>query len=107
MKRTALMLILASFLVGCGKQEESVVVEPPKVEVIVTDVLGYKYRLLSESVVLGDGRSQAELWERIEPKVTDRWYTPALGTVRTNDGSMMFNSLLKTEALYEKLDKNE
>lgn len=101
------MLILASFLVGCGKREESVIVEPPKVEVIVTDVLGYKYRLLSESVELADGRASAELWERIDPLVTNRWYTPALGTLRTNDGSMMFNSLLKTEAFYEKLDKSE
>lgn len=61
--------------------------------VIVTDTLGQKYRLVEREKSLGNNLTQAELWEKIEPLDTNRWYTPSLGSKMDTNNPPIFNSL--------------
>lgn len=82
---------------GCSNPHIPVVVTPPPQEVIATDITGNKYKLISEEVLLSNGVSQAELWEKIDPKNTNYWYIPALGVVRNTNGNMEFKSIRRTQ----------
>lgn len=98
MKTIWLPLIFSLFLIGCKvEHQEPLKVYPskPTVGIIVVDVHGYKYRLVSLEKKLDGPLSQSELWERIDPLETNHWYTPTLSSKRDINSMLMFNSLAR------------
>lgn len=98
MKTIWLPLVFALLLVGCSaKQQEPLKSYPskPTVGVVVIDINGYKYRLVSLEKSLGGVLSQSELWERIDPLETNHWYTPTLASKKNTNSSPMFNTLMR------------
>lgn len=110
-KFLALVVILCAVF-GCGRPDPVKYPEKPPVavvsNVVVSNVLqakigdfiydgeGRKYQKRTDVVKL-DGASLADVWERVDPLVTNKWYTPTLGsTIFTNDPPS-FNTLFRME----------
>lgn len=98
MKINLVCLILIFFFIGCdSKQREPLNAYPtkPVVGMIMVDVHGYKYRLIKLEEKVSETMSQVELWERIEPLITNRWYTPTLSSKQDTNSPVMFNSIIR------------
>ena len=105
MKKLILSFCLLFVLVGCSPNVEIVPystsssqpvdTEQVVTEQFVTDVRGYKYRLISPDITNENGTVTVELWERIEPLVTNRWYTRDLSSRLDPEKTPMFNSISK------------
>lgn len=90
--RNLWLISVIGVLVGCSPK----VSPPPQVnEVVVTDVRGQKYRFVSPEIANADGTKTVELWEKIEPRDTNRWYTPTLGSKMDTNNPPIFNSLMR------------
>lgn len=66
---------------------------PQTPEITVVDTIGYKYRLIQPEKVLSNNILQVELWERIDPLDTNRWYTPTLASKLYTNNPPLFNSI--------------
>ena len=88
-----ILTIMASLFIGCkpSKPQNGMVVKP---NAVVVDSNGYKYRFVRPEMVV-NGMTQVELWERIDPLVTNRWYTPTLASKFDTNHPPTFNSLMK------------
>ena len=84
MKTLISLFGICLFMVSCS----------PK-QVVVTDSNGYKYRLVEREKKLSNNTVQTELWERIEPLDTNRWYTPTLSSKINTNSPPLFNSLMR------------
>mgnify|MGYP007121596309 FL=1 len=62
---------------------------------IATDSMGNQYRMVSPETKNADGSVTTELWEKIKPLDTNRWYTPTLGSRFDTNHPPLFNSLMK------------
>ena len=108
MKKLIISLVVGVLLIGCSAKEKTPIL-PVQIEqksnvstfvsglYIVTDVHGYKYKQFSPSYK-SNGLTYFSLWERIDPPVTNRWYTPSLSTElmmnrHESDGVYLFNSI--------------
>ena len=81
-------------IVNSGKVVSNVL--QAKVGDYIFDIAGRKYKKRTDAVI-SDAWGNADIWERVEPLVTDKWYTPTLGsTIFTNDPPS-FNSLFRME----------
>ena len=94
----SICVVFVLCLTACNKKE-AVFVTPipvvPAITNIVTDVHGYKYRMISHEVKYSNGISKAELWERIDPLETNHWYTISLGSQFDTNNPPIFNSLMR------------
>jgi hypothetical protein len=88
MKKVLIAIILAMVFVGCHKQ-------PEVSSVVVTDISGKKYRLVSAEKKISDIMTKPEVWERIEPLDTNHWYSRTLSSVINTNEPAMFNSFPK------------
>jgi len=88
MRKILVISVLLLTIIGCkpsGCKPKEVYTEN-KSDIIVTNVLGHKFRFISPEIPNADGTARAELWERIDPLDTNRWYTRSLSSqIRTND----------------------
>jgi hypothetical protein len=91
--RNLWILLIAGTLVGCSRPSVPPQQSPITTEIIVVDALGQKYRLVSEERRINDHLTQSELWEKIEPLDTNRWYAPTLGSKLDSNKPPIFNSL--------------
>lgn len=111
-KFLALIVVLCGVF-GCGNPDliKYPEVKPPApvvTELVVSNILqakvgdfiydaeGRKYQKRTDAVKSTD-ISVAEVWERVEPLVTNRWYTPSLGSVIFTNEPPSFNSLFRME----------
>ena len=79
----AILLLVALSVVGCKPKVDK---QPYIAPTIVTDINGKKYRFVSPAMVNSNGVKMVELWERIDPLDTNRWYTPDLASeIYTNN----------------------
>lgn len=62
---------------------------------IATDSMGNQYRMVSPETKNADGSVTTELWEKIKPLDTNRWYTPTLGSRFDTNHPPLFNSLMR------------
>lgn len=113
-KKILAILVSCVFLFGCKKSEPIENPEKPPVTsgVVVSNVLkakvgdfiydsaGRKYKKRTD-VVKGDDWDRADVWERVDPLVTNRWYTPSLGSTMFTNDPPSFNTLFRME------DENE
>lgn len=91
----AFLLIFVLFSVGCEKKQSFSNIIDAKVGDVVVDSNNHKYRkLTNESLTNGIGN--IDIWEKIEPRVTNKWYTPSLSS-RLSTNSVEFNSLYRGE----------
>lgn len=67
----------------------------PTVNGIATDSMGNQYRFVSPETKNADGSVTTELWEKIKPLDTNRWYTPTLGSRFDTNHPPLFNSLMR------------
>jgi len=92
MRNVWLVILLSVFVLGC----RPVVEKQPYIDpTVVTDVRGQKYRFVSPEMANADGTVTVELWEKIEPLDTKRWYTPSLGSKLDTNNPPIFNSLMR------------
>ena len=90
MRNLWLIAVIGVVLVGCSPKVSS----PPQVpNVTVVDASGRTYRFVSPEIKNADGTATVELWERIDPMDTNRWYTPTLGSKYDTNHPPLFNSL--------------
>lgn len=101
MKKLLILSSILILLVGCGKVNEAprnkdvTSLRAAQVGDTVLDSEGRRYRkLTNENLTNGVGR--VDIWERIDPLVTNRWYTPALSS-RIFTNTIEFNSLYRGE----------
>ena len=92
-------LILAVLISGCSVENlpdnKVVTIQNSVVGDVISDGNGYKYRKLTEEK-LTNGIGRIDIWERIDPLVTNKWYTPSLSS-RIHSNSVEFNSLYRGE----------
>lgn len=92
MKNLWFAILLSVFVLGCRPVVEK---QPYIPDTVVTDVSGKKYRFVSPAMANANGTVTVELWERIEPLDTNRWYTPTLGSKMDTNSPPMFHSLMR------------
>jgi len=87
MKYLALFTLVA--FTGCTK--DPVPVQPRT----AIDAFGSTYQLVSNEVAISNGEFKVELWEKIDPPDTNRWYVPTLSSKLDTNSVPMFNPLLR------------
>lgn len=99
--KTLFPLILVMIMaIGCQKPtvvrgDAEPIGNELKIGMMVIGSDGYKYRLVRPEKQLGDGFSDEELWERIDPLVTNRWYSRTLPSRLDTSQPPSFNSLMR------------
>ena len=92
------LFILSVGIISCVKETDNGAkksVDKIETPVIVSDVLGNEYRLVSKETKLADGSTVVELWERIKPLDTNRWYMRTLSSIKDSNQIPTFVSIRK------------
>jgi len=83
------------FISGCDPKPPKLI---PTLESTVRSVIdsnGDTYLFISPERTLPNGEIQVELWEKIAPHDTQRWYTPTLASRLNTNQPPTFNPLLR------------
>lgn len=107
---TVCLLITPILFIGCDKKQETSISNTSEIKIgnkasnvvnakigdYILDEQGRKYKKITDeafNVVTGIGT--ADIWERIDPLDTTRWYTPTLTSKTFHDSPTSFNSLYR------------
>jgi len=87
------LIFIIGALCGCHPTPQPTPSASERLTVVGAD--GYTYRLVRAERSLGGPMSEEELWERINPLVTNRWYSRTGYSKQHTNEPPTFNSLMR------------